>query len=764
MALQLLTRIVRRCVEAIRSLPGVFRFPRRGFGPRTPVPEPAPSPAESEPERPPADPEPETTPPALTPEPGTAASSVEPEPESAPPPVEPESEAEPAVPPVEVEPEPATPPAESEAEPALSPVEPEPESPPSSAKPDRVPRIARSFASEGPRKPREPWRFGARRSKDRVGGAGVEADHPRPPELHCRREGLDWSIFLKVAPDLGVTGVRLGEEELLPEDGEYRLPRFRGSITLVGEDGRSKNLPLFDGREPLFFRLSGSGDSSSGRQCRRITSGSFLVIAPRTERRKGFREPDECSDREFLAHFVKATNDDTPESLGHVGRWQLGTDRTASLTGTKVFDSSDEGELYVEDAPQLKPDKGIEWARVGEERPGGWKGQNFLANEEHLSDVLAGRRGRFFLRTYEPGSIRLIDSTAFRYWPDLREIEVNGQSFQDDVVLMPHASGTNITTVRLVGQKGLLVPEILTKKHARLDKGAVVVEPTLAGDEVRLRLGDATSNVNLAVALPRVWWRLAGSEAWVDKPIKMTRMECRRPGEALEILAPSNARQLSVGFEGEYRSFRAERDPRFPHKTFCSVPLESFADHRALREETDRDCSLRVLVPDSETSPLVVLVAQPDRALDLSSTGVKAIPVRLIRRETPEVRQGTVEIKALGRIPRTGSKVAVLSHDPWVDAVDVCRGPQGSRIQAVSRELGGEDVELILWHQDPTVLARNALGPAQVTEVCQLSPRSGLIVKVPRQDVSVARGSKDQNKRLAEQLLGLPISIVGRTE
>ena len=108
--------------------------------------------------------------------------------------------------------------------------------------------------------------------------------------------------------------------------------------------------------------------------------------------------------------------------------------------------------------------------------------------------------------------------------------------------------------------------------------------------------------------------------------------------------------------------------------------------------------------------------------------------------------------------------MAVVSNDPCVDAVDACRGPEGTRIEAVVRELGGEDVELIPWHQDPKVLARNALCPAQVTEVSQLSPRSGLIVKVPRQDVSSARGTKDQNKQLAEQLLGLSISIVGRTE
>ena len=727
--------------------------------PVEPEPEPRPPPVEPEPEPPlpPAEPEPETAPPPVEPEPEPAPPPVEPEPEPTPPPVA--AEPEPAPPFVEPEPEPAPSPAQPDPEPTPPPVEPEQAPPPGHAKLPRAPRVSRPSSDEGPRTPREPWRFGPRRSNNGEHSGRGEADHPRPPELCCRREGLEWTIFLRVASDLGVTSVHLGGEELVAEEGEYRLPRFTGSISLKGEGAESKNIPLFDGREPLVFRLPRSGEGSFGRHCHRIGNGEFLVIAPHTESRSGteFREPEPCSDPEFLAHFVTTPGDNGSESLGAIGKWSLQTGRTASLTGDAVFDNSDEGNLFVE-PPRLKSTEGIEWARIGEERPGGWKGQNFLASNG-FSDLLDGRRGRFFLRTYRPGETREDDSTAFRYWPDLEEILVDGEEFRKERVLIPLPSGTEMTTVQLVDRRGgPLVPGIRSK-HARLDDGAVVVEPTPEGDEVRLLLRDGMDEVNVVVDLPRIWWRLEGSVVWTDQPIEMSRSEFRRPGEALEILMPFRLPGLSIGLEGEYRSFEARADRRFPHKSCCRLELGAFADYPILSENVDR-AVLQIRVPNSEVTPVDVLVVQPERVLGFSDTNVTATPVRLIRRETPEVRQGTIEIRALGRIPRIRSKIAVSSRAPGVDPVAACRGPANARIEAVREDLDGEQIDLIPWDPDPRVLARTAFHPVQVIEVRQLHPRRGLIVEVPRQSVSAARGTKDQNLKLAKQILGLEISIV----
>lgn len=615
--------------------------------------------------------------------------------------------------------------------------------------------------SERPRQPREPWRFGARRHSEGSPIEPREVDHPRPPELRCYREGSEWAIFLRVAPDLGVTDVQLGGEVIVAENGEYRLPRFRGAITLTGGGGESMNVPLFDGREPLLFRLSGSGDSSSGRQCRRITTGRFLVIAPRTASRtsEGYREEEECSDRQFLAHFVTARKEDSAESLGAIGRWRLGTDRTASLTGATVFDSSDEGELFVGEPPKLKSDEGIEWARVGEERDGGWQGQNFLANGESLADVIGNRRGRFFLRTYPVGSTALADSTAFRYWPDLKEIQVNGEPFREDLVLIPPGGGTKTTSVHLAGRSGPLVPRILSK-HARLDRGTVCVEPNPGGDEVHLLLGDVTSRINVVVNLPRVWWRLQGSTVWTHQPVKLARREFRASPDALEVLVPFATSGLSVGLEGHYRSFPTVRDGGHANKFRCVIPFASFTDDAVLQQDVGTDLALRIRVPGHETDGVSMLVVtrDPVRQDSVGSTA-NALPVTLIRRMTPEIRQGAVEIRALGRIPGVRSKVAVVGKARGVDPVAICRGPADSRVEAVSRELDGECVDLIPWNDDVEALARSALHPAKVLSIRLLS-QDRLIIKVLKTHDTDARGWNAQNKRLAEELLGLRVSIL----
>ena len=228
------------------TLPPVEAAPEPAPPPVESEPEPAPPPVEAAPEptAPPVEAEPEPAPPSEEPEPKPTPPREGPEPESASPPEEPEPER--ASPPEEPEPEPAPLPEEPEPEPTLSPVKPEPTPVPAPPRPQRAPRIPQRSPDEGPRTPREPWRFGARRSYDGARGGGGEVDHPRPPELCCRQDELEWTIFLRVASDFGVTCVRLDGEELLAEDGEYRLPRFRGSISLSGEGAEAKNIPLFD--------------------------------------------------------------------------------------------------------------------------------------------------------------------------------------------------------------------------------------------------------------------------------------------------------------------------------------------------------------------------------------------------------------------------------------------------------------------------------------------------------------------------------------
>ena len=144
----------------------------------------------------------------------------------------------------------------------------------------------------------------------------------------------------------------------------------------------------------------------------------------------------------------------------------------------------------------------------------------------------------------------------------------------------------------------------------------------------------------------------------------------------------------------------------------------------------------------------------------------------LIERETPEVRRGVVQVRAVARHPGLRAKVAVSSTAPGVDAVAACLGPGGSRIRAVSRELRGERVDVVLWDQKVETFARNALRPAEVLGVRSAdaddvpgpSPRprrkGGLLVTVSEAELPRALGKRGQNVRLAAELLGLPIEVV----
>ena len=135
---------------------------------------------------------------------------------------------------------------------------------------------------------------------------------------------------------------------------------------------------------------------------------------------------------------------------------------------------------------------------------------------------------------------------------------------------------------------------------------------------------------------------------------------------------------------------------------------------------------------------------------------------RLFELECPEIFDGTVEIKAVSRAPGSRSKIAVISHDPNVDAVGACIGPQKSRINAVTKEIKGEKVDVVLYSEDPEEFIKQALKPAEVTRVVITNPnpdKRACKVVVPDNQLSLAIGNKGKNAWLAAKLTGYKIDI-----
>jgi N utilization substance protein A len=139
---------------------------------------------------------------------------------------------------------------------------------------------------------------------------------------------------------------------------------------------------------------------------------------------------------------------------------------------------------------------------------------------------------------------------------------------------------------------------------------------------------------------------------------------------------------------------------------------------------------------------------------------------RLMEQEIPEVRDGTVEIKAISREPGARSKVAVMATLPGVDPVGSCVGMRGMRIQNIVTELAGEKIDVVEWSGNLRTYISNALGPAKVQSVIleEASNIKTAIVIVPDRQLSLAIGKAGQNARLAAKLTGWRIDIKSETE
>ena len=218
-------------------------------------------------------------------------------------------------------------------------------------------------------------------------------------------------------------------------------------------DGERHEVPLVED-DPLIFKMRNDW-SGEARKIARMTSGHFIVIAPATWERRGRApvEPDGCADGDFRVHYFHRALTTADVSVDGFREW--GDSQFAAgieLRGRCVFDDSDDGDLFVGDVPRLECSSDIVWVRVGEEAVQGWT-ENFLRDDQSLSEVLKDREGRFFLRVYD-SEARLLDSIAFRYWRELDRIRVDGSDYTTNTALVPTSIGHLAAEVGFVDAVG----------------------------------------------------------------------------------------------------------------------------------------------------------------------------------------------------------------------------------------------------------------------------------------------------------------------
>ncbi|MQR02623.1 transcription termination factor NusA [Glaciimonas soli] len=137
---------------------------------------------------------------------------------------------------------------------------------------------------------------------------------------------------------------------------------------------------------------------------------------------------------------------------------------------------------------------------------------------------------------------------------------------------------------------------------------------------------------------------------------------------------------------------------------------------------------------------------------------------KLFELEVPEIEQGTLEVKSAARDPGVRAKIAVFTNDKRIDPIGTCVGMRGSRVQAVTGELGGERVDIVLWSEDPAQFVIGALAPANVSSIVVDEEKHAMDVVVDAENLAIAIGRGGQNVRLAAELTGWQINIMTAEE
>jgi len=145
--------------------------------------------------------------------------------------------------------------------------------------------------------------------------------------------------------------------------------------------------------------------------------------------------------------------------------------------------------------------------------------------------------------------------------------------------------------------------------------------------------------------------------------------------------------------------------------------------------------------------------------IELSRTAPEFL-MKLFEFEVPEIEQGLLEIKSAARDPGVRAKIAVVAYDKRIDPIGTCVGIRGSRVQAVRNELGGENVDIVLWSEDPAQFVIGALAPAAVQSLVVDEEKHAMDVVVDENELAVAIGRSGQNVRLASELTGWQINIM----
>lgn len=174
--------------------------------------------------------------------------------------------------------------------------------------------------------------------------------------------------------------------------------------------------------------------------------------------------------------------------------------------------------------------------------------------------------------------------------------------------------------------------------------------------------------------------------------------------------------------------------------------------HEAMRTNDRVRAFLYEIRPDAKGPQMIVSRTRPEMLIEL------------FKIEVPEIGEELIEIKGAARDPGSRAKIAVKTNDGRIDPIGACVGMRGARVQAVSSELGGERVDIVLWDDNPAQLVINAMAPAEVASIVVDEDSHTMDIAVKEEQLSQAIGRGGQNVRLASDLTGWRLNVMTESQ
>lgn len=167
---------------------------------------------------------------------------------------------------------------------------------------------------------------------------------------------------------------------------------------------------------------------------------------------------------------------------------------------------------------------------------------------------------------------------------------------------------------------------------------------------------------------------------------------------------------------------------------------------------------------DSIRAVIAEVADTPKGAQVILSRANAPFLIELFKQEVPEIGDGIVEIKGVARDPGFRAKIAVISRDDRIDPVGACVGMRGTRVQNIVREISNERIDIVQWTEDLPLYIRRALSPADIRKMVEVKGTNRIVLVINDEDLSQAIGRNGQNIRLASQLTGRNLEIIGESD